>query len=261
MLAAALDTGCRRIVLGIGGSACTDGGSGMLSALGARITDARGGPLPDGGAALVGASALDLSRLHPRIMEAEIVVACDVDNPLLGPHGAAAVYGPQKGANGDDLATLEMGLIRWAALVADVSGLDRASEPGAGAAGGVGFAAMAVLGARLRPGFELVGELIGFPAALAGAELVVTGEGSLDHQTLHGKAPARVAAAAGRAAVPVVAVAGRVELAPDTLRAAGFTGVYTLVETASDPRQCFTRPGPLFERIGGRIAAEHLRVG
>lgn len=259
LVASALDAGCRRIVLAIGGSACTDGGAGLVSALGARITDATGGPVPDGGAALAAAVRLDLTRLHPAVASAEVVVACDVDNPLLGPRGAAAVYGPQKGAGDDQVAALEAGLTRWAELVAGVTGSDRSGEPGAGAAGGVGFAALAILGARLRPGFQLVTELTGFAAALEGALLVVTGEGSLDLQTLHGKAPAGVAAAARAAGIPVIAVAGRTQLSDEQLRDAGFAAAYRLTDVASDLAECMARPGPLLERIGVRIANEHLK--
>jgi glycerate kinase len=257
-VAAALDAGCRRIVLAIGGSACTDGGAGLVAALGGRVTDGAGRPIADGGAALADAATLDLSALHPALTAAEIVVACDVDNPLLGERGAAAVYAPQKGADPNEVAVLEAGLARWAALVADATGSDRSAEPGAGAAGGVGFAALAVLGARLRPGFELVAELTGFSRALDAAALVITGEGSLDTQTLHGKAPAGVASAAQAHGVPVVAVAGRTTLSADQLRAAGFAGAYPLTDVGADIQECLTRPGPLLERIGARIAHEHL---
>lgn len=257
VMAAALDAGVRTVVLGIGGSACTDGGAGLLRALGAQLTGADGEPLPQGGGALVGAWRLDLSGLRPRLAGTEVVVACDVDNPLLGPTGAAAVYGPQKGADPAAVDRLEAGLRRWAELVRAATGADPA-VPGAGAAGGVGFAALAVLGATLRPGIDLVLDLVGFQDALAGARLVVTGEGRLDEQTLHGKAPAGVAAAAGAAGVRVLAVAGRCELSPEQLTAAGFATVYPLSAESPDLSECLERPGPLLERIGRRIAREHL---
>jgi glycerate kinase len=190
--------GRRRIVLGIGGSASTDGGAGLVQALGARLLDARGRQIGRGGAALAAVESLDLAGLHPAPAKAEVVVASDVDNPLLGPRGAAAVYGPQKGASPADVAELDAALSQWAQAVRSVTGDDVADRPGAGAAGGVGFAALAVLAATLRPGIDLVLDLVGFRAALPGAGLVVTGEGSLDEQTLHGKAPAGVAAAAAR---------------------------------------------------------------
>ncbi|MFP5346822.1 MAG: glycerate kinase [Actinomycetes bacterium] len=259
LIRGALDAGCRRVVLAIGGSACTDGGSGLLSALGARVLDASGRPLPDGGGTLVNAARLDLSGLHPAVGETRFVVASDVDNPLLGQRGAAAVYGPQKGANDQDLVVLENGLSRWAQVVTEATGEDKSADAGAGAAGGVGYAALAVLGAELRPGIELVLDLVGFASALEGAQLVVTGEGSLDEQTLHGKAPAGVAAAATAQGVPVVAVAGRAELTSEQLRAAGFTAAYPLTDESDDLDECMTRPGPLLERIGARIAREHLQ--
>ena len=258
LIAAALDKGARRIVVGIGGSACTDGGAGLLQALGARITDRSGRDLPRGGAALRNAHALDLSDLHPALAEAQVVVACDVDNPLTGSRGAAAVYGPQKGAGPDDVETLDAALTRWADLVAATTGRDHRADPGAGAAGGVGFGLVAVLGATTRPGADLVFELTGLRAALDGVDLVITGEGSLDAQTLHGKAPAAVAAAARDAGVPAVAVAGRVTLGEADLRAAGFGTAYALVDEATTPGEAFTAPGPLLERIGARIARAHL---
>jgi glycerate kinase len=178
VVAAAVRAGCRRIVLGVGGSACTDGGTGLLTALGARLLDDAGGEVPLGGAVLTRVAALDLSGME--LSEVDFEVASDVDNPLYGPDGAAFVYGPQKGASPDDVEVLDAGLRNWAS----VAGPEFAGRPGAGAAGGVGFAAMAVLGARMRPGIELLLDLLGFDDALAGAELVVTGEGSLDRQTL-----------------------------------------------------------------------------
>ncbi len=258
VLRAALDAGCTRIILGIGGSACTDGGAGMATALGARVADAAGVAVAPGGAALSQAASLDLSGLHPALAEAELLVASDVDNPLLGPRGAAAVYGPQKGASPEHVAQLDAALTRWADLVADATGTDVRETPGAGAAGGVGFGALAILGARLEPGVELLFGLTGFHRALSGADLVVTGEGSVDEQTLHGKAPAGVAAAARAAGVPTVVVAGRCELDEATLAAAGVTAAYTLEELSDDREELFSRPGPLIQAIGRRIAHDHV---
>ena len=258
LLHAALDAGCTRLVLGIGGSACTDGGAGLVQALGATILDADGVDIGPGGGALAAARTLDLAGLHPGLTTADVVVACDVDNPLLGPRGAAAVYGPQKGASPDDVARLDVALDGWADLVATTTGADHRDDPGAGAAGGVGFGAIAVLGATLAPGLDLVLDLTGFHDALAGTDLVITGEGSLDEQTLHGKAPAGVAAAARAAGIPVVAVAGRSLLTDGELRAAGIAAAYVLSDETDDVEESFARPGPLLERIGARIAAEHL---
>ncbi|HEX8133657.1 MAG TPA: glycerate kinase [Actinomycetes bacterium] len=256
VIRAALDAGCRRIVLGIGGSASTDGGAGLVQALGGRLLDARGAEVGRGGAALAAVRSLDLTGLHPALPEAEVVVASDVDNPLLGPRGAAAVYGPQKGASPADVAELDAALARWAEAVHRATGVDAARAPGAGAAGGVGFAALAVLGATLQPGIDLILDLVGFPAALSGARLVVTGEGSLDAQTLHGKAPAGVAAAARSAGVPVVAVAGRSLLSPADLEPAGILAAYALTDIEPDPDRCMTEAGPLLERLARKVALE-----
>jgi glycerate kinase len=258
VIAAALDAGCREILLGVGGSASTDGGAGLVSALGARVLDAGGEQLVDGGLALADVARLDLSALHPAVGDAEVTVACDVDNPLTGPSGAAAVYGPQKGADPELVDQLDRGLSRWADVVAATIGSDHRDRPGAGAAGGLAFGAVALLGAELRTGAEVVQELTGLEAALAGVDLVVTGEGSLDDQTLRGKAPAGVAAAARRAGIPVVAVAGRCLLDDSTLADAGIASIHTLLDEASSEEEAFEKPGPLLERIGARIAREEL---
>ena len=258
LIAAALDAGARRVVVAIGGSACTDGGAGLLQALGATISTTTGSHVQPGGAGLLDAMHLDLSGLHPGLAGAELVVACDVDNPLTGSRGAAAVYGPQKGAGPEDVELLDSALTRWADLVARATGRDQRNAPGAGAAGGVGFGLVALLGATTRPGAELVFELTGLPDADAGADLVVTGEGSLDAQTLHGKAPAAVAALARDKGVPAVAVAGQVTLTPAELGAAGLHAAYALVDEGVTRQEALDAPGPLLERIGARIAREHL---
>jgi glycerate kinase len=258
VVAEALDAGCTEILIGVGGSASTDGGAGMVRALGARVLDAAGNELAEGGTALGRVARLDLSGLHPRLGEASISLACDVDNPLTGPTGAAAVYGPQKGADPDLVAELDRALAVWADVVAATTDRDLRETPGSGAAGGIGFGALAVLGARLRPGAALVQELTGLEEALAGADLVITGEGSLDAQTLNGKAPAGVAEAAQRAGVPVVAVAGQCLLDTAALNGAGFRAAYALVDEASTPEEPFDAPGPLLERLGARIAKQEL---
>ncbi|MEV4558735.1 glycerate kinase [Kitasatospora sp. NPDC049285] len=258
LIAKAVSLGATRIVLGLGGSACTDGGAGMVQALGVELYDADGTALPPGGAALRRLERIELGPLADVLRGVEIVVACDVDNPLLGPRGAAAVYGPQKGADAEDLVVLEDGLTRWADAVAAVTGRDVRRAPGAGAAGGVGFAALALLGATMRPGIELLLELLGFDEAVRGARLVVTGEGCLDAQTLHGKAPAGVAAAAARAGVRVAAVAGRLELAEREWRSAGFAEALALTDLAEDPAESMTRAGELAELAGARLAARLL---
>lgn len=254
-VAHALGSGASSVLVGLGGSASTDGGLGMLQALGARLLDARGEQLGAGGGVLGQLAEVDLSGLHPGLGPADLTFACDVDNPLTGPRGAAAVYGPQKGADPDQVRILDQGLGRLADVVSAVTGKDLRDTAGAGAAGGVGYAALAVLGARLRPGAEVALGLVGFHDALARADLVVTGEGSLDEQTLHGKAPVAVAAAARDAGVPVVAVAGRLRLSEEQLAGIGIGAAYALEELAEGPEESRARPGPLLEEVGRRIAA------
>lgn len=257
-IAAALDAGCTEVVVGIGGSASTDGGSGMLAALGARVLGPDGAEVADGGAALAGVDRLDLSGLHPALQEAQVVVACDVDNPLLGPRGAAAVYGPQKGAGPADVALLEAALARWADVVGETAGRDLRSAPGAGAAGGVGFAALSVLDARLRPGIDLVLDLVGFDEAVSDCDLVVTGEGAVDEQSLHGKAPIGVATRARSAGAEVVAVCGQRSLDDAALQAAGIAAAYALTDVEPDVATCIREPAPILERLGEEIARRHL---
>jgi glycerate 2-kinase len=272
LILAASRMGARQIVLGVGGVATTDGGAGLVQALGAQLADESGRPLAAGGAALNQLATLDLSGLREE-SGVEFWLASDVDNPLLGPSGAAAVYGPQKGASDEDVRLLETGLARWADLAEAAvasrrggSGSGRPSpqrvtdQPGAGAAGGLGFAALRFLGARMRPGIELLLELASFDERLDGARLVITGEGSLDAQTLHGKAPVGVAraAAAHTPPVPVVAVAGRCTLSPEELRAAGISAAYSVADIEPDLDRCIANAGPLVERLAERIAADWL---
>ncbi len=256
VLAAALEAGARRIIFGVGGSASTDGGTGLLQALGARVLDSGGEPLGPGGGALRDVASLDLSGLHPALLACCVILATDVTNPLTGPDGAAEVYGPQKGASPGQVRELASGLRRWAAVVTETVGADRSQAPGAGAAGGVGFAALAVLGAEPRPGIGLVLDLADFDAALAGASLVITGEGSLDEQSLSGKAPVGVARAAAEHGIPVVAVVGRSTLAGSRLAAAGISAVYSLSDLESDPARCNAEASMLLERVGRAMAQD-----
>jgi len=258
VLRAALEAGARRIVLGVGGSASTDGGAGLLQALGARVLDTCGEPVRPGGAGLREVAALDLTGLHRALYPAEIILAADVDNPLTGPDGAAEVYGPQKGASPAEVAALDAGLRRWAAVVAAAVGRDWSRTPGAGAAGGVGFAALAVLGATRRPGIELVLDLAGFETALDGADLVITGEGSLDAQSLAGKTPVGVARAAAWRGIAVVAVAGRSTLREAELAAAGIAAVYPLTDLEPDLERCRAEADRLLRRTGQMIARDRL---
>ncbi|MCL6732081.1 glycerate kinase [Streptomyces neyagawaensis] len=260
LLRAALDSGARTIVFGVGGSATTDGGAGMLAALGARFLDAAGEPVGPGGGGLRDLVTADLSDLDPRFASLDLVLASDVDNPLTGPKGAPAVYGPQKGASPADVAVLDAALAHFAAVLEKSLGgraADHALAPGAGAAGGIGYGAL-VLGARFRPGIEVMLDVLGFARALDKATLVITGEGSLDEQTLHGKAPAGVAAAARAAGKEVVAVCGRLALPPKALGRAGIRRAYPLTEAEPDMARCLADPGPILERVAEGIARDFL---
>ncbi|MFF8357861.1 glycerate kinase [Streptomyces chartreusis] len=260
LLRAALDAGARTIVFGVGGSATTDGGAGMLTALGARFLDADGEPVAPGGGGLGDLATADLSGLDPRLSAVDLVLASDVDNPLTGPKGAPAVYGPQKGASPDDVETLDAALAHFAKVLEESVGsraAEHAAASGAGAAGGIGYGAL-LLGARFRPGIEVMLDVLGFAPALERADLVITGEGSLDEQTLHGKAPAGVAAAARAADKEVVAVCGRLALAPESLGRAGIRRAYPLTEIEPDVAKCIAEAGPILEQSAERIARDFL---
>ncbi|MFG2115156.1 glycerate kinase [Streptomyces sp. NPDC048718] len=260
LLRAALDAGATTLVFGVGGSATTDGGAGMLTALGAVLRDADGEPVGPGGGALARLASADLSGVDPRLATVDLVLASDVDNPLTGPTGCAAVYGPQKGATPDDIDTLDAALAHYARVLEEAIGPKAAvlaAAPGAGGAGGIGYGAL-LLGARFRPGIELMLDVLGFAPALARATLVITGEGSLDEQTPHGKAPAGVAAAARAAGKEVVAVCGRLALAPEALGAMGIRRAYPLTDLEPDPAKSIPNAGPLLERVAAEIAHDFL---
>lgn len=250
----ALDLGAREIIIGLGGSASTDGGAGMLQALGVRILDGGGNEVGPGGAALRQAAKVDLSDLHPAARTAQFQLACDVDNPLVGPRGATAVYAPQKGATAEHLVLLEDAMTRWAQLLRTTTGRDDSRTPGAGAAGGTAFGAMSILGATTRSGIETVLDLIDFRRKLTEADIVITGEGSLDTQSLHGKAPIGVAEVAAKMGIPVVAVAGRSSLRDSELRDAGITRAYTLAELEPDAHASMVNAADLLRRVGRTIA-------
>ncbi|WP_129543746.1 glycerate kinase [Serratia sp. 1D1416] len=213
LMLAALAHGVKAIVLGIGGSATNDGGAGMMQALGARLLDAQRQPLSPGGAALAQLAHIDLAGLDPRLRQLSITAACDVDNPLCGEQGASAVFGPQKGATPQMVAQLDAALRHYGELMEQVTGREIVRQPGAGAAGGMGAALLGMLDARLRPGIEIVIETLRLEEAVRGADLVITGEGRLDSQSIHGKTPIGVARVAKRHGLPVIGIAG--SLAPD----------------------------------------------
>jgi glycerate kinase len=208
LILAALDRGARKIIIGIGGSATNDGGAGMMQALGAKLCDVQGNEIGAGGAALAKLSTLDLSLLDARLAECDILVACDVDNPLCGKYGASAVFGPQKGATSEQVQQLDAALMHYGNLIERVSGKGVINVAGAGAAGGMGASLSGLLNARLQPGVEIVTEALRLAEAVQGADLVITGEGRIDSQTIHGKTPIGVARVAKRFNVPVIALAG-----------------------------------------------------
>ncbi len=252
LIAAAIDGGARRVVVGVGGSACSDGGAGLLQALGARLCDAGGAPIAPGGAGLKALATIDLTPVATTLRGAAVEVSVDVRNPLLGVDGAARVFAPQKGASPDDVAVLEDGLRRLAAVAErDAGATGLADLTGAGAAGGCGYG-LALIGAALLPGAALVCDLAGLDAALAGSALVLTGEGRLDAQTAFGKAPAEVAERARRAGVPCAAIAGQVGPDPP---AALFERVLTL-DALAGPEAARGQAAALLRQAARLLVAE-----
>ena len=230
LIAAALDAGAQHIVLGLGGSATNDGGAGMLQALGSRFLDDQGRDLEPGGAALARLARIDAHGLDPRLRNVRVTIASDVDNPLCGAQGASAIFGPQKGATPSQVRLLDDALARLADICASTLGSDERDAPGSGAAGGIGFAARAWLGANFRPGVEVVAEIGQLALAIKGASLVFTGEGRMDSQTLRGKTPMGVARIARVAGVPVVAIAGSLGEGYQQLYDAGIHAAFSLVQ-------------------------------
>lgn len=260
LVAAALDRGARTILVGIGGSATNDGGAGMAQALGARLLDAEGQELEPGGAALARLERIDLSGLDRRLAAASFVVACDVTNPLCGPDGASAVYGPQKGADEQCVAELDAALAHWGRLLEQDFGAGIVERPGAGAAGGLGAGLVAFCGADLRRGVEIVIEHSGLAEAVQGASLVVTGEGRMDSQTRFGKTPKGVADVAVAAGVPVVAVCGSLGSGVETLYEEGFDAIFPVIGRLSSLDEALEEAGGNVERTARAVAAT-LRLG
>lgn len=254
LIAAALERGAERIIVAIGGSATNDAGTGALSALGARFSDASGRELQPGGAALLELASIDIGALETRLRGKTIEIACDVKNPLCGPAGASAVYGPQKGASPDDVALLDRALRRFAAVAAATVGVDVSEVPGAGAAGGTGGGFLALAHAVLRPGAALVLEVLDFDRRLEGADLVVTGEGRLDRQTLSGKAPAAVASAAKHKNIPAVAIAGGLDCNAQDLDDAGLASAVSIVPGPMNEYEAMQAAARLTEDAAERLA-------
>jgi glycerate kinase len=233
----------------------------MLRGLGVELLNARGEPIPNGGGALVDLDTVDLSGLDSRLLDVEIVLASDVNNSLLGSNGAAAIFGPQKGASPFDIEFLELALKRFVDRLFAALGpvaISATRQAGSGAAGGVGYAALAVLGASQKAGVEIVLDFTGLLDVLPTADLVITGEGSLDEQSFSGKTPVGVARAATKAGVPVVAVCGRTTLDDEALHYVGLTKAYPLTALATDSADAIARAGELLEQVATTILADHL---
>jgi len=260
LIRAALDSGCRRLIVGVGGSATNDGGAGMAQALGARLLDAAGHDLLPGGAALVALDRIDVSGLDARLKRCEITAATDAVNPLCGPSGASVVYGPQKGATPQVAAELDAALHHYADIVLRDLRLDIASLPGAGAAGGLGGGLVAFLGARIASGAELVAEVIDLPRRIGLADVVFTGEGRLDAQTAYGKSVSVIARLAKDAARPVIALGGSVEVDASTVAASGINAVLPIAAEPMTEAEMFEQAASLLSDAAER-AARLLLVG
>ncbi|HEX2952673.1 MAG TPA: glycerate kinase [Bacillota bacterium] len=228
LILAALDEGCRRLVLGIGGSATNDGGVGIAEALGYRFLDADGRPLPPGGLALLNLARIDADHINPRLKDLEVKVICDVTNPLTGPEGASLVYGPQKGADPATARLLDQALGQLAKRIQTDLGLNLLDLPGGGAAGGTGAGLVAFLGAQLKSGVELVADLVGLANKIRDADLVITGEGRIDRQTRYGKVPFGVTRIAKELHIPVFAIAGQIGHGAHELHTCGMDGILSI---------------------------------
>lgn len=260
MIRAALDLGVKRFIIGIGGSATNDGGAGMLQALGYRLLDQHGRDIPRGGACLSDLATIDISSADPRLQDCQFKVACDVTNPLTGPMGAAQVFGPQKGADAAMVALLDENLKHYARIVTQELGADVEFVPGAGAAGGMGAALLAFMKAELHSGIDIVLAALGLESIIADADLVITGEGRLDSQTINGKVPVGVARLAKRHGKPVIAIAG--SLSPDVaiVYEHGIDSAFSAVNRVSTLHEAFDFAASNIKLTAHNIAAL-LQIG
>lgn len=260
LIKAALDRGLKKIILGIGGSATNDGGAGMARALGVKFYDAAGKELPDGGAALIDLAKIDATGIDRRLADTAILVACDVENPLCGPHGASAVFGPQKGATPDMVHELDAALARYAGVAYKATGKDIASLPGAGAAGGLGAGLMFFTGAKFRPGVEIMLSAVGFQTLVEQADFIITGEGRTDFQTTFGKAPVGVARIAKDYGVPVVCLSGALGDGADDILTQGIDGLMSIVPEPMPLETCIAQGAALLEAAAARLC-RLIKVG
>lgn len=260
LIRAALDAGARRFILGVGGSATNDGGAGMLQALGVRLLDAHGGWLGPGGGELARLASIDVSQLDSRVRDCVFDVACDVSNPLVGPEGASAVFGPQKGATADMVRQLDANLGRFADVIKRDLGRDVAGRPGAGAGGGIAAAMLAFLDGRLRPGSEIVSDAVGLDAAVVDADLVLTGEGRIDSQTVHGKTPVGVARVAQRHGKPVIAIGGCLAADAGAVHGHGIDAIFSAVSRPCTVEEALAEAA-FNVRTAARNIAAALKIG
>lgn len=250
----ALDSGCRELIIGIGGSATNDGGAGMLQALGVKLLDKEGLEIGFGGGELGRLNSIDLSTLDERIKYCSIVAACDVDNPLCGPRGASFIFGPQKGADENMARMLDKYLFHYANIIERDLGVHIKDVPGAGAAGGLGGGLMAFLGAKLKPGVDIVIDATKLDEKLESADLAITGEGMIDYQTQFGKTPYGVAKIAKKYNVPVIAIAGGIGRDAEALYDKGFHSIFSLVDKPMSLEQAIEGSEQLLESAAERIA-------
>jgi len=254
LIASAMDYGCKKILVGIGGSATNDCGAGMAEALGVKFLDRQGRFIGKGGGALGEVARIDVSGLNPLIPETEFLVACDVTNPLTGPEGASAVYGPQKGADPEMVTRLDSNLQHFAGKISEELGKKVELIPGAGAAGGLGAGLIAFLDAKLEKGFDLVAGMLNLEEKIKKSDLVITGEGKIDSQTRFGKTPYGVARLAARFQKPVIAVAGSVDPQAEILYREGITAIFPIIERPMSLEQALQGAREMVERTGERIA-------
>ncbi len=253
LILAALDAGCERMIIGIGGSATNDGGAGMAQALGAKLLDSSGQEISPGAQGLLALSKIELSELDPRLAKTKVMVACDVENPLYGLNGAAYVYGPQKGASLEMLPLLDKALKNMAQVISRDLQIKVHDIPGAGAAGGLGAGLMAFVGGKLCSGIELVLDILGFEAMLAaGADLVITGEGSINAQSLYGKVPVGVARLAKKYNLPVLALVGQIGSGEEEIHAVGIDAIMSMAPGPISLEESITRAGELLTNATSR---------
>ncbi|NWA19480.1 glycerate kinase [Serratia liquefaciens] len=255
LILAALERGVKTIILGIGGSATNDGGAGMMQALGARLLDDNRQALPPGGAALAQLAYIDLSGVDPRLQQVSITAACDVDNPLCGANGASAVFGPQKGATPEMVTQLDAALRHYGTLLEQATGREVINAPGAGAAGGMGAALLGMLNAQLRPGIEIVIETLQLEEALRDADLVITGEGRLDSQSIHGKTPIGVARVAKRFGLPVIGIAGSLSKDYQVVHQHGIDAAFSVLDRVVSLEEALAEAADNLEVTARNVAA------